>query len=78
MLLQIDKSYPREVLSFKNFSNRKIIAEYIVKRGGWSETSNLGCFSIWSTECVEEADFGQLNTITQLRIKIKSVWHIVT
>ena len=34
--------------------------EYIAKQGGWSETSNLGCFFIWSTDCVEETDFGQL------------------
>ena len=45
---------------------------------------------IWSTKFAEETDFGQLiisfskklgtnfDTVTQLRVKIKSVWHIVT
>ena len=44
----------------KNFSNGKYISEGIVKRGGWSETSNLDWFFIWPTVCVEETDFEQL------------------
>ena len=45
MLWYIDKSYPRKVLSVKNLLNGKAISEYILKRRGWSETSNFGCFS---------------------------------
>ena len=45
MLLYIDECYPRYVLSVKNLSKGKTNIEYIVKHGGWSETSNLGCYS---------------------------------
>ena len=34
MLLYIDKSYPRKVLSVKNLLNGKAISEYILKRRG--------------------------------------------
>ena len=38
----------------------------IVKWRCWREISNFGCFFIWSTECVEETDFGQL-IVSQLK-----------
>ena len=44
-------------LAIKNFSDRKTIIECIVKRGGWSEITNLDWFFIWSAVCVEETDF---------------------
>ena len=71
--------------------NGKTISEYNVKRGGWSKIPNFGCFFIWSIECLQKTDFVQLikkvclmimrthfNTVTQLRINVKSVWHILT
>ena len=49
-------------LSVKNFSSGNIISECIVKRGDWSETSNLSWIFTWSTVCVEETGFEQLIT----------------
>ena len=77
-------------LSAKNFSNGRTISEYLVRWGGWSVTSNLGCFFIWSAEYIEETAFGKLiicllNKIgnplrcnNPVRVKIKSVCQIVT
>ena len=47
-------------LSVKNLSKGRTISEYLVRWGGLSVTSNLGCFFIWSTECIEETAFGKL------------------
>ena len=47
-------------LSYHSKIYGKTISEYIVKPGGWSETSNVGCFFNLFTECVDETDFGRL------------------
>ena len=46
-------------LSVKNFSNGKTVSETLNLVDSM-ETSNLGCFFIWSTEYVGETDFEQL------------------
>ena len=38
----------------------RLFTEGTVKCGGWSKTSNLDWFFIWSAVCVEDTDFEQL------------------
>ena len=67
-----------------------IISEYNVKQRRWSEIPNIDCFFNWPIESVEKTDFVQLiqacqmrltthfDKITHIRVKVESVWHIVT